>query len=173
MPRIFTPIFVAVVGQRAFLKIPERANCLSSVELNQIITTLQTRGTNVFVLDLTGCATMDSTFLGVLAGFVLPVGTNPSFPHVDVRLLNTNRRISDLLESLCVEHLFTFEREPEPCTRVFERILDETLEPTKGQLTEISLKAHLHLMEVDPANIPKFKDVTQFLREDCQSPLTP
>ncbi len=166
MTKIPTPFLVAVVGKRAFLKIPERANCMSSVELNRIVTALRSRGNTIFVLDLSGCLTMDSTFLGVLTGFVLPLEGDMRSPQLDVRLLNANRRIVELLESLCVEHLFTFELESEPCTRVFEPWLDHPLEPSKRELSSISLKAHLHLMELDPANIPKFKDVAKFLSED-------
>ncbi len=172
MPKISNPILVAILGERVFLRIPERANCLSSIELDQIITTLHRRGREVFVLDLTQCTTMDSTFLGVLAGFVLPADSNPKSPSLEIRLRNANRRITALLESLCVDHLFTFESESESCTVVFETFSMEISEPTKAQVNEISLKAHLQLMEIDPLNIPKFKDVTQFLREDSKAPPT-
>ena len=36
----------------------------------------------------------------------------------------------------------------------------------KESLARNSLEAHQTLMDIDPANIPKFKDFTQFLRED-------
>jgi len=35
-------------------------------------------------------------------------------------------------------------------------------------LTEASLEAHKLLMEVNPDNVPKFKDVAQFLAEDME-----
>ena len=38
----------------------------------------------------------------------------------------------------------------------------------KRALTEASLEAHKLLMEVNPDNVPKFKDVAQFLAEDLE-----
>src|SRR5215212_1195540 len=91
---------VAVVERTAFIKIPGRANFTSSHDLKALVGELRQRGFNNFVLDLHECITMDSTFLGVLAGMVLrnngaPVG-------MEIELLNPNPRVTDLLENLGV-----------------------------------------------------------------------
>ena len=43
-----------------------------------------------------------------------------------------------------------------------------TTKTDKRALTEASLEAHKLLMEVNPDNVPKFKDVAQFLTEDLE-----
>ena len=60
------------VGERfACIKISGRANFTSSIDFKTVVQELRQKGCNYFVLDLSECALMDSTFLGVLAGFGL------------------------------------------------------------------------------------------------------
>jgi hypothetical protein len=44
----------------------------------------------------------------------------------------------------------------------------DSTQADKRALTEVSLEAHKLLMEVNPDNVPKFKDVAQFLAEDLE-----
>jgi len=37
---------------------------------------------------------------------------------------------------------------------------------SRTEVTEICLKAHKLLMEINPENVPRFKDVAKFLAED-------
>ncbi len=52
----------------AWIRIEGRANFNSSVDFKALINGLVEKGYCRFVLDLTDCVLMDSTFLGVLAG---------------------------------------------------------------------------------------------------------
>ena len=45
----------------------------------------------------------------------------------------------------------------------------ESIHPTHEQITRISLEAHQTLMAMNPENVARFKDVTQFLAEDLKS----
>jgi hypothetical protein len=45
----------------------------------------------------------------------------------------------------------------------------ESSNPTHEEITRTSLEAHQTLMEVNPENVARFKDVTQFLAEDLRS----
>ena len=61
-----------LVGQRfACVKIAGRANFHASVNFKTLLNELQHQGYPYLVLELSECALMDSTFLGVLAGFGL------------------------------------------------------------------------------------------------------
>jgi len=42
--------------------------------------------------------------------------------------------------------------------------------PTRAEAAPTILEAHENLMEFDPRNVPKFKDVVEFLREDLGQP---
>jgi anti-sigma B factor antagonist len=156
---------VAVVERTAFIKIPGRANYSSSHDLKALVGELRQRGFNQFVLDLHECITMDSTFLGVLAGMVLRHNGAPQ-DGLAIELLNPNPRVSDLLENLGVLEMFQVRNQDVPCTLVFEPTEQAT--PSKEEVTRNCLQAHQTLMQVNPANIPKFKEVTLFMAEDLK-----
>jgi anti-sigma B factor antagonist len=152
--------------QCACVRIIGRANFTSSVDFKTLITELRKQGCGHFVLDLAECVLMDSTFLGVLAGFGLKLSLgNGSQSKDGIELLNPSARITELLDTLGVLHLFKVTqgsvklpeqadpREHAPCS------------PSKDEVTRTCIEAHQTLMEISPANAAKFKDVTQFLTE--------
>jgi anti-sigma B factor antagonist len=161
---------VAVMEQTAFIKIPGRANCNSSVEFKTLVTELRGRGVDHYVLDLRECVTMDSTFLGVLAGLALRNAdgkeTNLNGRKLNLELLNPNSRISDLLDNLGVVQLFNVLHQENPCTLLFEPVSQNGPGPTKEEISRNCLEAHELLMKINPENVPKFKEVAQFLAED-------
>jgi anti-sigma B factor antagonist len=167
-------LFVAVVERTAFIKVPGRANFNTSIDLKSLVTELRQRGFGDFILDLHECITMDSTFLGVLAGMVLRNNGNGNgngggaggSEALDIELLNPNARVTDLLENLGVLDLFKVRNEDVPSTLIFEPA--HHLEPSREEVTRNCLKAHQTLMEANPENVPKFKEVTQFMAEDLK-----
>ena len=166
MTKTASALCVAVVEPTAFIKVPGRANYATSIDLKNLVGELRQRGFAEFVLDLRECMTMDSTFLGVLAGLVLRNGhPEPGAPSIE--LLNPNSRVLDLIENLGVLSMFKVTNEEAPATLCFEPANDHA-EPTKEEVTRNCLEAHRTLMKVNPANIPKFKEVTQFMAEDLK-----
>ena len=164
---------VAVVEHTAFVKVPGRANFGTSVDFKTLISELRATGVNHFVLDLGECVTMDSTFLGVLAGLALRNSDGKEIAadgqKLKLDLLNPNARVADLLDNLGVVHLFNVIHQPEnPCTAIFEPVTPDRPEPSKEELSRNCLEAHEILMRINPDNIPKFKEVTRFLAEDLQ-----
>jgi anti-sigma B factor antagonist len=165
-------MWVAVVENTAFVKLPGRANFATSVDFKTLINELRTRDVTRFVLDLGECVTMDSTFLGVLAGLALRNSdgkeVGPDGQKLHLNLLNPNPRVADLLDNLGVVHLFNVIHQENPCTTLFEPVTSERPEPTKEEISRNCLEAHELLMKINPDNIPKFKDVTRFLAEDLR-----
>src|SRR5215208_463925 len=106
---------VAVVQRTAFIKIPGRANFTSSHDLKALVGELRQRGFNDFVLDLNECITMDSPFLGALAGMVLK-NNGSAHDGLAIELVNPNPRVTDLLENLGVLDLFVVKNQAAPCT---------------------------------------------------------
>jgi len=157
---------VAVVERTAFIKIPGRANFTSSHDLKALVAELRQRNFNHFVLDLHECITMDSTFLGVLAGMVLR-NNGSAQDGLAIELLNPNPRVLDLLENLGVLEMFEVKNQAVPCTAIFEPA-GEHAAPSKEEVTRNCLQAHQTLMAINPANIPKFKEVAQFMAEDLK-----
>src|SRR5580765_1860164 len=105
---------VLAEGKTAWIRIEGRANFNSSVDFKALVNGLVEKGYCRFVLDLTDCVLMDSTFLGVLAGLGMKFnGTRNGGSAPSIELLNPNSRIADLLENLGVEHLFKIVSGPE------------------------------------------------------------
>jgi anti-sigma B factor antagonist len=153
------------------IKIEGRATFTSSVDFKTLVNNLWQKGHHHFILDLTDCLLMDSTFLGVLAGMGLRFGNDCKDPtkSTPIELLNPNARIADLLENLGVAHLFHTLDSSNPLEgENMVPVEQPTANATKTETTRTCLEAHKTLMEINPANISKFKDVTQFLAEDLK-----
>ena len=158
---------VAVSDKVAWIRIDGRASFNNSVDFKTVVTGLWDRGCSHFVLDLTQCLLMDSTFLGVLAGLGL------RYPHngnkdAAFELLNPNARISELLENLGVAHLFKVVQGPATTSRALNDVPETPGQRDGAEVTRTCLEAHRTLMNINPANVPKFKDVAEFLQEDLR-----
>src|SRR5262249_21345180 len=113
------------------------------------------------------CVLMDSTFLGVLAGFGLRLNSpQPDKVERAIQLFNPNGRISELLENLGVLHLFKITegevKAPDGASNV------KPTNANRETVTRTCLEAHKTLMNINPDNVSRFKDVTAFLTEDLK-----
>ena len=168
-PKSTATILSVCVGERAVcVKIDGRANFTSSVDFKKLITGLWEKGRHRFVLDLTDCPVMDSTFLGVLAGLVGQFNNAANGnPRATIELFHSNERIVGSLDNLGVAHCIALVGEAPPA----ENLVPVEASPAsldKKEISKTCLEAHLTLMSINPDNIPKFKDVAQFLAEDLK-----
>jgi anti-sigma B factor antagonist len=169
MSKVPSSLLVCVMDHTAFIRITGRASFASSVSFKLLINELRSSGFKNFVLDLTECVTMDSTFLGVLAGMALKIADEQQPDRsISLQLLNPNQRISDLLENLGVCHLFKTAYGPRPADADYAPAPVNENANSREQISATCLEAHQTLMAINPDNVPKFKDVTQFLAEDLK-----
>jgi len=149
------------------MKICGRATFNQSADFKRFVQETQERGYRDFVFDLTECLIMDSTFLGVLAGFSHQAtdAKRPQGPAV-LTLVNPNARVADLLENLGVNHLFKVVQSTSAAPKDYRPAPDAAA--TREEIARNCLEAHEKLMEINPGNIPKFKDVTRFFAEDLE-----
>jgi len=169
MTKSIPALLVAIADHTAIVKICGRANFTTSVHFKKLLTELEQRGFDRFMLELSECLTMDSTFLGVLAGTALRLSAvPPGQTDAHVQLLNPNQRVSELLDNLGIAHLFPILSCPSPTPGPYDDPARAPAEPTREELSRTCLEAHRVLMDVNPKNIPKFKDVAQFLAEDLK-----
>ncbi|HEV2328716.1 MAG TPA: STAS domain-containing protein [Verrucomicrobiae bacterium] len=151
----------------ACVKITGRANFSFSPDFKTLIAELLQKGYGHFIIDLSECVLMDSTFLGVLAGFGIKLNQPPASLDARIELSNPNARVTELLENLGVLQLFkiingSLQLSGEEC-------IPTPVNPSHEEITRTSLEAHEALMAVNPDNVPRFKDVTQFLAEDLKN----
>ena len=162
-------MLVSIGEKCACIRIAGRANFTSSIDFKTLVNELLQKRFTYFVLDLRECTLMDSTFLGVLAGFGLRVNApQPDNQPRTIELYNPNPRITDLLENLGVLHLFKLQQGdvclPEP-TKPHDH---PVASPSREEVTQTCLDAHRTLMELSPDNVARFKDVAAFLAEDLK-----
>jgi anti-anti-sigma regulatory factor len=159
-----------LVGEHfACVKITGRANFTSSMDFKTLLNELRQRGFERFVLDLSQCMLMDSTFLGVLAGFGLKLCAAQKEPRCPgLELLNPSARITELLENLGVLQLFTIRSGPLLTPADTPTPVLAPADASPEELTRTCLEAHQTLMKINPDNIARFKDVAQFLAEDLK-----
>ncbi|SRR6266511_3141319 len=158
---------VAATNQLALVKISGRASFNCSVDFKKLVYGLQEEGHRCFVLDLTDCLILDSTFLGVLAGFALKLTETPGEAG-SITLLNPNQRILDLLDNLGVGHLFRVIQGTDPLSGNCKEVSSPVHGATNMERSRVCLEAHEILTAINPANIPKFKDVIRFIAEDLK-----
>ncbi|HEV2319558.1 MAG TPA: STAS domain-containing protein, partial [Verrucomicrobiae bacterium] len=89
----------------ACVKIAGRANFTFSPDFKTLLAELIQKGYTHFVIDLSECVLMDSTFLGVLAGFGIKLNKADTSAN-GLELSNPNPRVTELLENLGVLQLF-------------------------------------------------------------------
>jgi anti-anti-sigma regulatory factor len=153
----------------ACVKIAGRANFMSSPDFKTLLGELSQKGFSHFIVDLSECVLMDSTFLGVLAGFGLKTNPGAAPGKCDIELSNPNTRVSELLENLGVLPLFKVTTGPLQLPGTAEACTPEIASHTQKEVTRISLEAHQTLMAAHPDNVARFKDVAQFLAEDLKN----
>jgi len=144
------------------VRIEGRACYQNSAGLRDFLAEMRRQGKTRFVLDFLHCPSMDSTFLGVLAGAALELRKlQPPGSMVLVRVgprnleLFRNLGLHRLLTVDAGDYKFSFDGKEKPLPR--------------GDLTELEsarmvLEAHESLVAADAANQSKFQDVLVFLK---------
>ena len=158
---------VAVCDEVVFIKINGRGDFNLSLDLKKLFVELRQRGYRRFVLEVCGCATMDSTFLGTLADIALKYCNADDPQSFPLELINPNPRIAETLENLGVAHLFKITQCPNsPAVDYQPQPL--TADKSKIEVTRNCLEAHTVLIRINEENVKKFKDVAQFLADDLK-----
>ena len=164
---------ISVLATKKFvcIRIAGRANFTFGHDFKTLSTELRQKDYRHFIIDLSDCVLMDSTFLGVLAGFGLKLNPNgaPAADENGIELLNPNARISELLENLGVLHLFKITIIAPDLSEAVTTCAPAPTNPTHEQIARVCLEAHQMLMAVNPDNVDRFKDVAQFLAEDLKN----
>jgi anti-anti-sigma factor len=148
--------FIKVVGRGSF----QNSGCLKAFYLQ-----LLKEGVLHFVVDLEACSYLDSTFLGILLGLGMKLKEAGS-GLLDI--LNASPRNLELLKNLGLDRLIHIDPKHVDFNGVAEKQVEEIPcpVPTRDEAAPTILEAHENLMQFDPRNVPKFKDVVEFLRED-------
>jgi anti-anti-sigma regulatory factor len=168
MAQVSANLLVSVRDSLVLIKVAGRANFTVSVDFKRVVTELRQRGFARFLCDLSECTTMDSTFLGVLAGLAHKPVPGPTPQVVSFQLLLPNPRITEQLDNLGIAHLFEVVSDRNLPAGDLQPVEPGAASQDRAELCRTSLEAHQTLMELNPANVAQFKDVAAFLAEDLK-----
>ncbi|MGH7944306.1 MAG: STAS domain-containing protein [Opitutaceae bacterium] len=147
------PVVVRVEGRAGF----HNSGCLRDFVMEMLA-----RGKTRFVLDFQRCTSMDSTFLGVLAGAAIEL--RKTAPAGSIVVTRVGQRNLELMRNLGLHRLLTIDTGDFSLN--FQKC-DMPLESKPGSEIEnarMVLEAHEHLVNADETNRSKFQDVLAFLR---------
>ena len=155
---------VACFGEEVWIRIVGRGNFQGSGSLKKFAHSMIQRGYRKFLVDLSACDHMDSTFMGTLTGISQNLR---ELGQGSLRTINVSPRNVDLLENLGLNFLFSVE----PLGEVLKspsasesQLIDLPL--SKNPEKEVLLAAHEALAAVSPVNTDRFRDVLDYLKQD-------
>lgn len=160
-------IQVGVNGEAVWVKVEGKGNFLNSGNLKEFTREMITRGYREFVVDLEGCAMMDSTFMGTMAGVALRL---KELGHGHLHVVHCGERSRELLTGLGLDQIFNIHSNGSAAPQC--KILSSPPAPErsvqKQQQAQQMLDAHEALCEAAPENFSRFKDVLEYLKQDLQ-----
>jgi anti-sigma B factor antagonist len=147
------PVVVRVEGRASF----QNSSCL-----RDFISEMMRQGKVRLVIDFTHCASMDSTFLGVLAGAAMEL--KKTTPPGSLVLARLGQRNLELIRNLGLHRLLTVDAGELPvdlgkCDTALPCENRSELENAR-----LVLEAHENLVSADESNRVKFQDVLAFLK---------
>ena len=147
------PVVVRITGRACF----QNSACL-----RDFVTEMRRQGKTRFVFDFLHCTSMDSTFLGVLAGIALELRKRPGGGSLVLARLGA--RNLELVRNLGLHRLLTVDSgDSQTDFSKGERAL-ECPDQTELDQARLVLEAHENLVSADEANRTKFQDVLAFLK---------
>lgn len=162
-------ILVAEIDPYLWIRVDGKGSFQNAADLKSFAFQMIGTGRGAFVIDLSGCPMMDSTFMGTLVGIAIRLPEQS--PPGKLTVVNANDRNAQLLENLGLTKIFPVQKDTagfEEQARQVSCLLEAT--PTVDlpleQRSKEVLDAHEALSEVSEENRERFKDVVEFLRSD-------
>jgi anti-sigma B factor antagonist len=156
-------ILVGTASRTVWVRVEGKGSFLNSTGLKEFTKEMVNRGYREFAVDLKNCPVMDSTFMGTLAGVALRLR---ELGQGHLRVINLNERNQDLLANLGLDQLFTLGG---PMCAPLDATPTQPLASgpiDKEAQARTMLEAHEAVVEANPENAAKFKDVLEYLKQD-------
>lgn len=155
---------VGTSDRTVWVRVEGKGSFLNSTGLKEFAKEMTNRGYREFVVDLKQCPVMDSTFMGTLAGVALRLR---ELGQGQLRVVNLNERNQDLLGNLGLDQLFTIGGEDDgPAAAPVPNAPLPSGPNDKATRAQDMYDAHRELVQANPENAAKFKDVLEYLKQD-------
>jgi len=150
------------------VRIEGRASFMNSGSLKDFFAEMARQGKSRIAVDFQQCTSMDSTFLGVLAGAALELRRRT--PAGTLTLVRVGERNLELIRNLGLHRLAVVDAGSFSMNLGGGALALTEQMRSEIERTRLVLEAHEHLLTADPANAAKFQDVMAFLRNQLNSP---
>ena len=147
------PVVVRVEGRACFQNSPG---------LRDFVGEMLKQGRVRFVVDFQQCTSMDSTFLGVLAGIALEL--RKQNPPGSLVVARAGPRNLELIRNLGLHRLLTVDEGELPAPSANGRMALPHSAGGELEKARHVLESHEHLVAADEGNRAKFQDVLSFLK---------
>lgn len=160
---------VAFKDERALVRIKGRGSFKIGSALKQFGEAAVERNVRSILLDMNDCIGMDSTFMGVVAGMASRLKKKNGG---QILMVNLSERTRHLLATLGLDQVVQAFEKGQAAGRPDENISSETMQTLNPaaepgvETTRTMLDAHRQLVDLDPSNEARFKDVLIYLAED-------
>ena len=151
---------VSCADRIVWVRVDGNGSSTNSTALKDFAKEMIHRGAREFIVDLCNCPMMDSTFMGTLAGISLWLR---ELGEGCLSLVNLNNRNAESLCSLGLNQLFNVRVS---AIKKDGQALTTPLKEDSTARAQTILEAHEALIKMAPGNLPKFKDVIQYLKEE-------
>ena len=147
MPNPSAILSVLVGKNFACVKIAGRANFMSSPDFKTLLLELNQKGYSRFIVDLSECVLMDSTFLGVLAGIRIDDRSRAARrANATLNWPTPTRAYPSCWKISACCRLFKVTTGPVQLPEDARACTPESANPTTAEITRTSLEAHQTLM---------------------------
>ena len=156
-------ILVASGNDVAQVRVIGRATLQASQSLRDFGLEMIAANVSRILVNLGECEGMDSTFMGILA---MTARRSSANGECCVEIVNADDNLKMLLDTLGLTRLFSFTHTAttaDDWTTLCNTVADDGVEQQ-----QTILKAHEALMDADVGNVPKFKEVVEFLKQDLR-----
>lgn len=162
----------AYIDHTAVIRVEGRGSFKISPPMKQFIQkVIETKSAYRILIDMSGCSSMDSTFMGVLAGLSYHMKKKAGFT---LKLINLSEKNQKLLTTLGVDRVvdFSLSTTGEENALMAHQGESQTLDTDHSDALDAAkttLEAHETLVEINPDNLVKFKSVLELLQKDVRS----
>ncbi|MFC1668579.1 STAS domain-containing protein [Chlamydiota bacterium] len=154
-------IEVGELNNTVYVKVVGTGNFKNSNPFKEFIHLMIQRNVSSFIVDLGLCSSLDSTFMGVIAGLSILLKEKC---EKMLTLVNINSHILNLLTTLGIDHFITIDPIKQQGPNNLQSISDKKV--SKKKLAKNMIDAHTALMSISEENRIKFQNVFEFLQKE-------
>ena len=163
MPQEAPVYLVNPYADPVVIRVNGRANYLNASPLREFFSTLIGQGRKRVLIDFRNCMSVDSTFLGIVAGAALEMADME--PPGEMCLTSLGPRNLELIHNLGLHRITKILESPDSLQATDAGEALGVDKAGKEERVRMIIDAHTKLIKCDESNAERFQDVLTFMRK--------